>query len=187
MQYTKIILCGKRCTGKTTLFWDLQKRLEWPTFTISQYLRDYIHRFHLTSEEVEARSAEVSRDIDDRVASLIKGPDRVVIDARVYEGEYRNLPNVASILLTARDDVRLSRAAFREKTTPEKQGKRLFKRENAWLERIRAIYGDRDFFEPSSYTLTIDTSDLTPEQVLERTLTFLDTQKSPPIVTGSLG
>lgn len=173
MKYTKIILCGKRCTGKTTLFWDLQKRLGWPTFTISQYLRDYIHRFHLTAEEVEAKSPEVSRDIDERVGTLINSPDRVVIDARVYEGEFRNLPHVASILLTARDDVRIQRAAYREKTTLEKQRTRLLKRETAWLERMKAIYGDRDLFNPADYTFSIDTSDMTPEQVTERVLSLL--------------
>lgn len=173
MKYSKIVLCGKRCTGKTTLFWDLQKRLGWPTFTISQYLRDYIHRFHLTSEEVEAKSPEVSRDIDERVGTLINGPDRVVIDARVYEGEFRHLPQVASILLTARDDVRIERAAYREKTDPEKQKTRLLKRERAWLERMKNIYGDKDLFNPSDYTLTIDTSDMTPEQVTERVLSFI--------------
>jgi cytidylate kinase len=168
MAYTKVLICGKRCTGKTTLFWDLQKALGWPTFTVSQYLRDYIHRFHLTPQQIDERSIEVSRDMEQRIAALLTSNDHVVIDARVY-GKLKDVPeNTLKVLLSASDQARVIRAAFREKTTAQKQQGRLLPRESEWIDKMQKLYPDVNFFDPEGYDLAIDTSMLKPSDVLNR-------------------
>jgi cytidylate kinase len=170
MAYTKVLICGKRCTGKTTLFWDLQKALSWPTFTVSHYLRDYIHRFHLTPEQIDERSEAVSHDMEERIIALLASADHMVIDARVYGRINEVTPNTLKVLLTASDKARVIRAAYREKTTPEKQQSRLIPRESEWIDKMRKIYPETDFFDPALYNLVIDTSMLTPQDVLNQVL-----------------
>jgi cytidylate kinase len=177
MEYTKVLICGKRCTGKTTLFWDLQKTLNWPTFTVSQYLRDYIHRFHLSAEQMDERSETVSHDIEDRVAALLTSTDRVIIDSRVYGRLKEVPPNVLKVLLTASDQARVIRAAYREKTTPQKQQSRLIPRESEWIEKMQKLYPEINFFDPTTYDLAIDTSMLTPQNVLDQVVNALKNSK----------
>lgn len=173
MKYSKIIISGKRCSGKTTLLWDLQKEVTWPMFSIGQYLRDYIHRYNLTPEQIEEQSAKVSYDLDDRIEALLNGPDHVIVDARIY-GRFRTIPeDTCSLLLTCDDRVRVQRAAYREKTSVEKQEHRLIKRENAWIERMNKLYDIDDFFKPSYYTAHIDTTGLAADEVLRQTMSIL--------------
>jgi cytidylate kinase len=165
--YSKIILSGKRACGKTTLFWDLQKLLNWPTFSVSLFLRDYIHRFNLRdTEEVFSKSPEISRDIDTRVEQLLESAHKVIIDTRLYGYIDRPFPDTLKVLLTARNEVRIKRAAFREQTTIEVQQSRLIKKEEEWIHRMEVMYGRTDLFDPIHYDLVVDTSDLTPQQIL---------------------
>lgn len=173
MEITKIILCGRRCTGKTTLFWDLQKTLNWPIFSISEFLREYIHRHNLKSlADIDSKSYDISADMDNRMENLLTTPDRVVIDARVY-GKIRDpIPHALKVLLSAREEVRLRRAAYREGTTEEVQKKKLLRKEAEWIAKLKVLY-PFDFFDPAYYDLTIDTSDLKPDQVLDAAVSAL--------------
>ena len=169
----KILISGKRCTGKTTLFWDLQKYLGWPMFSVGQYLRDYIHRHHLTGFDVDEKSKEVSIDIDSRINALLLGPDRVVIEARIFGLIERVYPNTLKILLVASDGARIDRAAYREKSTSEQQIKKLIPKEDKWIEKIKNIYNRDDFFESKYYDVTLDTTSMTPEDVMHKVISLL--------------
>lgn len=173
MKYSKIILCGRRCSGKTTLFWDLQKELNWPIFSISLYLRDYLHRHNLKSlDAIEALNETISRDIDERMQKLLTTPEQIIFDARMYGHINDQIPNTLKVLLVTDEKIRIKRAAYREGTTEEVQKKRLIKKEGDWIAKMRVMY-PFDFFDPKYYDLVINTSELTPQQVLERILIVL--------------
>ncbi|OGG01561.1 hypothetical protein A2Z33_00045 [Candidatus Gottesmanbacteria bacterium RBG_16_52_11] len=184
MDITKIILCGRRCTGKTTLFWDLQKALNWPIFSISEYLREYLHRHNLKSlDEIDKRNFDISGDIDDRLERLLTTPDHVVIDARVYGKIRQPVAQVLRVLLTASEDARLKRAAYREGSTVEVQKKKLLKREADWMEKMKTLY-PFEFFSPEYYDLTIDTSDKSPRDVCAAVLKRLQTDPGNVVFSG---
>lgn len=173
MNYSKIILCGRRCSGKTTLFWDLQKSLNWPIFSISLYLRDYLHRNNLKSlDDIDKLNETISRDIDLRMQKLLATIEHIIFDARVYGHINEPIPGALKVLLYASEKVRIGRAAYREGTSEEIQKTRLIRKEDAWIEKMRRMY-PYDFFDPKYYDLTIDTSELSPEDVLQRTLMVL--------------
>lgn len=172
--YTKVVIAGKRCTGKTTLFWNLQKQLNWPTFSISQYLRDYIRTYQITPEQVEQKSVEISGDIDQRVENLLKSTDKVIIEGRVFGRLINPVPDTLRLLLTSNDHVRIHRSAGREGISAEKAAQRLFKREDEWIERMEKLYGIENLFDPHYYDLVLDTSSLTPQEVLQKILSKLN-------------
>ncbi|OIP97123.1 hypothetical protein AUK40_03945 [Candidatus Wirthbacteria bacterium CG2_30_54_11] len=174
MNYSKIILCGRRCCGKTTLFWDLQKALNWSTFSMSLYIRDYLHRFNLrNSDQIDAQSGDISREIDERVRLLLTTSDHIVIDARVYGHIDEPLPGTLKVLLTADEAVRVARAAFREGTSSEVQRKRLIRKEDSWIEKMHRMY-PFDFFDRRYYDLVVDTTRLTPSQVMDKVFVALN-------------
>lgn len=171
--YTKILLCGLRCTGKTTAFWGLQRALGWPVFSASEYIRDIIRIYHLTPKEIENRSNEVSADIDDRIHRLLLSPYHAIIDARVYGKIDQKYESVLKVLLTTHDTIRVQRAALREKSTVEKYGQKFLSKEQEWLRRISSLYG-RNLFDPSLYDTVIDTTPMNDQHVLQALLAKLN-------------
>lgn len=173
MRYTKIILCGKRCTGKTTLLWNLQSALNWPLFSVSEYLRDLIRMYHLSPGDIEKKRIAVSRDIDTRMLALLRSDHCCIIDARVFGYVDQEFPHAVKVLLHANDTVRIERSSKREQSSLEKAENRLLKKEEEWLKSMRDIYGHQDFFNPKYYDLVIDTTSANTQEVLRKVLMYL--------------
>lgn len=173
MNYTKIILCGKRCTGKTTLMWNLQQALNWPLISVSEYLRDLIRMYHLTPEDIEKNRIQISKDIDTRILNLLRTENRAIIDARVFGYIDQQFPRTLKLLLTANDNTRIIRSSEREKSSVQKAEVRLMKKEEEWIRSMQGIYGKNDFFNPAYYDLVIDTTNLKPIDVLKKVLLYM--------------
>lgn len=173
MKYSQIILCGKRCTGKTTLLWNLQSALNWPVFSVSEYLRDLIRMYHFTPEDIDRKRLIISKDIDQRMLGLLKTNNPCIIDARVFGFVEQSFPHAVKVLLTSDDRVRIERSSKREGSTIEKAENRLTKKENEWLQQMREIYGHQNFFNPQYYDLVIDTTNSNPDEILRKVLLFL--------------
>jgi len=167
VEYIKIIISGKRGTGKTTLFWGLQKQLSWPTFSVSQFLRDYIFTHGLSNkvEDINSRSEEITREIDNRIIELLKGDYHVIVETRVFGYIYEQFPDTLKVLLVCDDIVRINRYAFRQGISQEEARKRLFKKEDEWFEKMKKLYNRDDFFNNQYYDLVIDTTNLIAEQI----------------------
>ena len=174
-RYTKIILSGLKCVGKTSLFWDLQKRLNWPTFSASQFLRDYIRNHQLSAADLEAHEAKMGQEIDQRIEDLLNHPYPVLIEARVFGGIIKPWPGTLRLLLEAKDQVRFQRSAGREGIDMAKAEKRLQKREGKWLQTMHERYGLENFYNHDYYDWVIDTSQLSKEQVVEMVLNKVKT------------
>jgi len=171
--YTKIIISGKRCSGKTTLFWNLQKILSWATFTVGQYLRDYIRIYHRTPKQIEDESQKLSKEIDMRIHKLLISPHHVIIDSRVFGNIIQPYPETLRILLTADDATRVERAALREQTTIDKQKHKFLNRESEWLKRISTVYS-KDLFAPQYFDLVVPTERKTPQEIIDIVLSKIN-------------
>ncbi len=173
MKASKIVLSGMRCTGKTTLFWNMQKELAIPTFSVSQYLRDYIRTNGLQgkgNEEIDRHNEIMSREIDERVVALLKSKHEVLVESRVFRYVRESFDDTLKILLVASDDCKVKRSSYRENIDFKKAKKRLIKRENEWMEKMADQYGFGDFFDPKYYDLVVDTTDMNPMQVMKRVM-----------------
>jgi cytidylate kinase len=176
MSYSKILIVGKRCSGKSTLFWDLQKELNWPTFSLSHFLRDFIRTRGLTPPEIEQQSAETSKEIENRIQALLKTPDHVIIESRMLGFLTAPIPHTCRLLLTCADTTRIKRSAFREGITVDKAQGRLYKREEKLFEAMKTAYKRDDFYNNRYYDLVIDTTHLSPEEVLQTTTSFIQSR-----------
>jgi len=71
MRYTKITISGKICTGKTTLFKGLQKKLKWPAFMTGQLFRDYVKEHGLNLEGAEEQNEKLTKEVDYKVRDML--------------------------------------------------------------------------------------------------------------------
>lgn len=167
LKYRKIIISGQRCTGKSTLLWELQKRLSLPIFSISMFLRDYIRTWRLDKKQMDERRVEVAREVDERILALVKGENACLIEAKVFHFVKNKFPETCNILLKASDKVRYERDAKREGISFAKAKVRVDKREGEWLQTMSEIYGFSDFFDEQYYDLVVDTTGKNREEVAD--------------------
>jgi len=173
MTYSKITISGRICTGKTTLFWLLQKKLGWPTFSASQYFRDYARTHGVSLQKAEEQNPSLTRDVDFSMKVLLQKEAHVIIEGWMAGIMANKLPGVLRILLTCNDDERMKRLAKRDGVREAEARKKIIEREKSWIAKLVQIYKRGDFFDPQNYNLIIDTTNNAPQQTLNFVLQAL--------------
>lgn len=170
MKYSKITISGKICTGKTTLFKNLGKKLAWPTFMTGQTFRDYIKKNDLNLDQVEEQNEELTKRIDYRVRDMIHAPGNLIVDGWMSGLMANQLPDVLKVLLVCQDNIRYKRFAQRERIHFDEAKKRVDERQLNWFSKLKKIYQRTDFLDPKNYNLIIDTSHLSSKSVLKKVM-----------------
>lgn len=170
MKYSKITISGKICTGKTTLFKNLEKKLGWPTFMTGQVFRDYIKKNKLNLEQVEEQNEKLTKKIDYQVRDMIKAPGNLIVDGWMSGLMANDSPDVLKIFLICEDNIRYKRFAEREKIPFGEAKKRVEERQSNWFSKLKKIYNRNDFVDPKNYDLIIDTSHLSSKSVLKKVM-----------------
>lgn len=171
--YNKITISGRVCTGKTTLFFDLQQKLIWPTFSASYFFRDYAAAKHLSLEKASEQSDQLTQIIDYGMGELLKKKDNILFEGWMTGIIAHDLPHVLRVLLTCDDDTRAKRLSLRENLSKEVALQKISEREANLFKRLEEIYHRNDFVDPKNYNLVIDTTNSTPEETLSLVLKTL--------------
>ncbi|MBI1869551.1 cytidylate kinase family protein [Candidatus Gottesmanbacteria bacterium] len=166
--FNKVTISGKICTGKTTLFWNLYKHLGWPTFSGSQFFRDYARNHGILLESAKEQIPDLTKEVDLSMARLLKSKDHIIIEGWMAGIMADKIPGVLRILLTSSDRVRAQRFAKREGVALEEAEKSIADRTNNWLTRLEKIYHRADFFDPKNYNFVLDTTYLSEEEMMEK-------------------
>lgn len=173
MQFSKITISGKICTGKTTLFRDLVKHLGWPTFSAGQFFRDYARTHAVSLEAADEQTPQLTKKVDFQMQKLLKKEEHIIIEGWMAGIMADEIPGVLRILLTCDDNQRFQRFAKREKISLPEAQKRVWERDQNWLAKLKDIYERADFFAPKNYNFVLNTTSFTQEQVLQKVLETL--------------
>lgn len=173
MKYSKITLSGKICTGKTTLYWNLQKALQWPTFSTSQYFRDYARTHKLQLESANEQSERLTKGADNRMKEMLKKEGNLIAEGWLAGIMANSFPGILKVLLTSKDSIRIERFAKRERINQLEAKKKLTERQENWFAKIETIYGRSDFFAPRHYDIVIDTTDKSPKEIVDIVLSAI--------------
>ncbi len=165
--YTKVTISGLICTGKTTLFWNLQKKLTWPSFSASQFFRDYSRTHNLSLETAAEQNNRLTREVDEHMKKLIIESKNIIVEGWMAGIMAKDLPAVLRVLLTCDFSVRVRRFADREQVAPSEAENRIRTREKNLFDKLKDIYNRDDFVDPSNFNLVIDTTSLSSEPLLE--------------------
>lgn len=169
--YNKVTISGLICTGKTTLFWGLQENLIWPTFSVSQFFRDYARIHRLSLEKAEEQNKILSQKVDMRVSEMLKNQSGNLIVEGWMAGIMADFfPHVLRVLLTCQDKVRIERFAKRERISFASAEKKIRAREKNLFAALKKIYQREDFIDPKNYNFVVDTTDLAKEELIEKVL-----------------
>jgi predicted cytidylate kinase len=177
-----ITISGTPGSGKSTIAELLAKKLGFKHYSAGDFMRTMAEERGITLQElseISVRERSIDDEIDRRTVDLAKREDNIVIDSRLG---WRFVPKAVKILLTVSEDVAAQRifAARRpdEKynITLEKTKENMRKRLQTEITRYRNWYA-LDYTDPKHHDLVIDTSALTPEQIVGKILAFLKKNK----------
>ncbi len=174
MKYDKITISGKICTGKSTLFKNLQQKLNWPVFSTSQYFRDIAKKNNLSLESAKEQNNKSSKEVDYKVRDLLKSEGKLIAEGWMTGIMADAFPGILKILLVCNDEIRIKRFALREKLSISEAKKRIIDREANLFAKLESIYKRTDFVDPKNYDLIIDTTQMSPTRILSEVITKLN-------------
>jgi predicted cytidylate kinase len=129
----------------------------------------------LELSRVAEEDDSIDFEIDERTARLADSGRSFVMDARLG---WHFIPHSVKVFLDVRPEVAAARVfgagrtAEKENTDLQATVKAIAERTQSERERYIAYYGI-DYLDPAHYDLVIDTSDLTPDEVVEEIVDHL--------------
>jgi len=166
----KITISGQIATGKTTLYKALGQKLGWESFSTGQFFRDYAKAHALDIEAAQEQNEEITKKIDYQVRDLLRQKNEIIVEGWLAGLMAEGTPGVLRVLLTCQTSERAQRFSEREGVSLKEATSRIQERDSSWLFEIEKIYQRRDVFSPQHYDLVIDTTNLTPSQILKQVL-----------------
>jgi cytidylate kinase len=170
MRFQNIVISGDIGTGTSTLAKNLSSELGWECLSVGSFFRQYALEHHLPLWDKASVPVEVEKEIDYLFQDKMKKEVN-----KLFEGHYsgwfaKDLPKSFRILLNADLEVCLERAVKRLDHTHLETREEVFKRREGIIEKFKTVYGEDDYLNPAYFNLMIDTTNITPEEVLKRVL-----------------
>lgn len=172
--YTKVTISGQICTGKTTLFWDLYRKLHYPTFSASLFFRDYAKMHHASLQKAEEQNDNLTKEIDLSMQRLLQTSPQIIVEGWMAGIMAHDISGVLKVLLTCDQDIQIKRFAQREQVTEEVAKQKVTEREENLFSTLNKIYKRDDFIDPKNYDLVVNTSNKLPEETLAIVLKALE-------------
>ncbi len=164
-----ITISGFPGTGTTTIAKLLEKKLGLKYVYSGDIFRKMAKKYKMSLEEF-GNYCERHRDVDeqlDRYQLEILQKGNVIVEGRMAGWlAHRNHIPSTKVLLEADLETRASRIVKREKGDIEKRKKEILKRENSEATRYKKYY-NIDLDDTSIYDLIVDSSDKTPDEIVE--------------------
>lgn len=163
-----ITVSGLYGSGKTTVSKLLSKKLGLEYFCAGSIMREMAEKKGISLIEFEKKLAESDRKYDkelDEKQEEIASRGDVVLDSRL--GGWLVKDADLKVWLEAPPAVRAERSAGREKVSVKEARERIKERDASDIRRYKRYYGI-DLNDKSVYNLVIDTSELSPEEIVNR-------------------
>lgn len=170
MKYRAITISGKICTGKSSLFKALVKKLGWKSYSSSQFFRDWCQKHNLPIFAAHLRPESLTREIDEGAREKLLGEKNIIVEGWLSGFMAQKIPGVLKVLLVCDDEIRVERFSQRENVDIAGARQEIEKREGNLFEKWQKVYRRSDFFDPKFYDLVIDATNLKPKEVLDSVL-----------------
>jgi predicted cytidylate kinase len=167
--YSVITLSGVPGTGTTTIAKLLSKKLNLKLVYIGETFRTIAREYKMTLEEFgkfAKDNPEIDKELDDRQLALAR-TGNIILEGRLSGWMVKkNGINAFSILLTADLETRIKRIMGREGKAYSEVKEEILNREQVELNRYLELYSI-NYQNPAHYSMVIDTTHLTPEEIIK--------------------
>lgn len=170
-----ITITGKPCSGKGTVAKEFCKKYNFEYICTGDMFRAYAKQFGydniLTFQEQDERVKQIDKLVDDKIYEIGKtrANENIVIDSRLA---WHFVPNSFKVFIDVDEKVAGERLLNANRDTEqtntiENAVNQLQSRWNIENSRYMELYGVNNL-NPKNYNFIVDSSNLTPEQVVEK-------------------
>jgi len=164
----KITIFGLAGTGTTTLGKLLALRLNSKFVSTGNIFRQMATDLGLSLYEFDVlcnSNSEYDRRIDAETEKFGIENDNFVLESRLG---WHFIPDSFRVKILCEDKVRFGRVAARDGISQEQAKEKTLKREADGPQRYRELYGIEDFGADSHFDFIIDSTNLSPAEIVER-------------------
>lgn len=169
----KITLSGFAGTGKSTVGKLLANALDFEFISVGNYSRKFaLEKFNMTINEFQelvSRKPEIDKAIDSEFQNYCNARNNLVIDYRLG---FHFIKDAFHVLLKVSDDEAFKRISHSGRTNEDYSLSAINIRNEIMKDRFLNSYGV-DFTDESNYRLVLDTSFISPEEVVFRILSAI--------------
>jgi CMP/dCMP kinase len=162
-----ITIFGLAGTGTSSCGKLLAKKLGYDFISTGSLFRSQAEELGLTLHEYEKNinnNPDKDKEFDQKIKQIGLEKDNLVIDSRLA---WYFIPNSKKIKFYCPDEIRLKRVSDRDGVSKEEAEDKTFFRENSHMIRYRKTYGLADYTDDKNFDFIIETSRLTPEEIVE--------------------
>jgi predicted cytidylate kinase len=179
----RLSISGPIGSGKTTVCELLAKKLGYRMVVSGHIFRQMAKERGMSLADFGAlaeRDPSIDRELDQRMVDIAKAEDDIIIEGRLaaYNLDRAGV-DAFKVLLDADVEIRAARVAKRETEDLKKAAVEMLERARSEALRYKKYY-DIDINDDSVYDMVVDTSDLTPERVVDLIVTELQEGKPCP-------
>ena len=178
----RITISGKAGSGKSTVAKMLSERLKLRHYSIGDLMRAMAKEKKMSLLEfnkIAEKNKSIDFELDSKLKELGKAKDNFVVDGRLTAFF---IPNAeARVFLDANDKVRAERI-LKDKRQQEKSKSlkeaigSIKTREESEKKRYKKYYGV-SYLDRKLYNFVVDTTKLTPNQVVDKIMKFVKTKQ----------
>ena len=169
MGMTTITISGTPGSGKSTVAQLLHERLNLPYVYSGLIFREAAQKHGMSLEEFSRHcetQSDIDRELDNRQIELLR-QGNLILEGRLagWLAHRHHIP-AFKIMLDAESTLRAQRIVNREQGDVEERKREMLQREQSERKRYETYYGI-DLLDTSIYDLVIDTSNKTPEVIVD--------------------
>ncbi|MBI2021595.1 cytidylate kinase family protein [Candidatus Daviesbacteria bacterium] len=172
-----ITVSGDIGTGKTTLAKNLANILGWKHLHAGEFFRHWHQENHIPLDQSERIPEELDRKIDMGYQKKMQDEKNIIFESHLAGWLAKDFQDVFRILCVTDEKVKMDRASRRDGITIEEAKRHAKKRSESYSEKFARLYGVKNHLDPKLFDLVIDTTNLTPEQVLNHVLKSIKASK----------
>jgi CMP/dCMP kinase len=165
--YKNIAISGGSGTGKTTLASNIARSLGWKHLNNGQFVRAWYDDHGLDLNKTSEIPEEVDRKIDQSFIEKMASEENTIFESRLAGFQARDMVDVFKVLCTTDLDEAIKRVAKRDQVDLDQAEKTISQREEGLVEKFKRFYGVEDYLNPKYFNLVVDTTQKTPEEILQ--------------------
>ena len=173
MVFKNIAISGDIGTGKTTLAKNLAKKLGWEHINAGDYFRKWHLENNIPLEMSEKVPEKIDRAFDEDFKRKMKNSKNTVFESRLAGWLAKDFNDTFKILVVADFDKAMERVSGRDGISFDEARANALERSNSHKKKFKNLYGAVDYLNPNYFNLVVDTTSITPDQVVEEVLTAI--------------
>ena len=169
-KFKNIAISGDIGTGKSTLARLLSEKLGWEYVSAGNYFRVWYKSKGMDVSKVYGIPEEEDRKMEADFKKEMAERSNIVFESRLAGWLAQDYLKTLKVLCVVDSEEAYKRVAKRDSVSVEEAEKLSKQRGKDLVDKFNKLYGVSDFLDPKYFDLVIDTTNLSPEQVLEKVL-----------------